>query len=69
SLFARKVKEPRPLEQREPGWKLFGKVPLREVSAKDPQKIQKLMTPLGLHSLIQREKKLHHMGQAPGITS
>ncbi|XP_061108783.1 TBC1 domain family member 14 isoform X2 [Conger conger] len=41
SLFARKVKEPRPLEQREPGWKLFGKVPLREASVKDPRKIQK----------------------------
>ncbi|KAJ8390264.1 hypothetical protein AAFF_G00108330 [Aldrovandia affinis] len=41
SLFARKVKEPRPPEQREPGWKLFGKVPLRDGSVKDPRKIQK----------------------------
>ncbi|XP_064199673.1 TBC1 domain family member 14 isoform X2 [Anguilla rostrata] len=41
SLFARKVKEPRPLEPREPGWKLFGKVPLREGPVKDPRKIQK----------------------------
>ncbi|XP_072553612.1 TBC1 domain family member 14 isoform X3 [Paramormyrops kingsleyae] len=42
SLFARKGKEPRPLSQREPGWKLFGKVPLREGSAKDPRRIQKV---------------------------
>ncbi|XP_036407833.1 TBC1 domain family member 14 isoform X2 [Megalops cyprinoides] len=41
SLFARKVKDQRPLEQREPGWKLFGKVPLREGSTKEPKKTQK----------------------------
>nr|XP_015200418.1 PREDICTED: TBC1 domain family member 14 isoform X2 [Lepisosteus oculatus] len=38
SLFAKKLKETRPLEQSEPGWKLFGKVPLREGSVKDPKK-------------------------------
>ncbi|TDG99919.1 hypothetical protein EPR50_G00199410 [Perca flavescens] len=41
SLFARKVKDSRPVEQRDPGWKLFGKVPLREGPIKDPKRIQK----------------------------
>ncbi|XP_046905095.1 TBC1 domain family member 14 isoform X2 [Hypomesus transpacificus] len=41
SLFAKKVKDTRPVDQRDPGWKLFGKVPLRETSTKDPGKIQK----------------------------
>ncbi|XP_018529798.1 TBC1 domain family member 14 isoform X2 [Lates calcarifer] len=41
SLFARKVKDSRPAEQRDPGWKLFGKVPPREGPIKDPKKIQK----------------------------
>ncbi|KAM9718364.1 TBC1 domain family member 14 isoform 1-T1 [Menidia menidia] len=41
SLFARRVKDSRPVEQRDPGWKLFGKVPPREGSIKDPKKIQK----------------------------
>lgn len=41
SLFARRVKDTRPAEQRDPGWKLFGKVPLREGPIKDPKKIQK----------------------------
>ncbi|XP_069015221.1 LOW QUALITY PROTEIN: TBC1 domain family member 14 [Embiotoca jacksoni] len=41
SLFARKAKESRPVEQRDPGWKLFGKVPPREGPVKDPKKIQK----------------------------
>ncbi|KAM4611944.1 LOW QUALITY PROTEIN: TBC1 domain family member 14 [Polymixia lowei] len=41
SLFAKKVKETRPAEQRDPGWKLFGKVPLREASVRDPKRIQK----------------------------
>uniref|UniRef100_A0A8C9U9G4 TBC1 domain family member 14 n=1 Tax=Scleropages formosus TaxID=113540 RepID=A0A8C9U9G4_SCLFO len=41
NLFARKVKDARQLPQREPGWKLFGKVPPREGSAKDPRWIQK----------------------------
>uniref|UniRef100_A0A8D3BYG2 TBC1 domain family member 14 n=1 Tax=Scophthalmus maximus TaxID=52904 RepID=A0A8D3BYG2_SCOMX len=31
----------RPVEQRDPGWKLFGKVPPREGPIKDPKKIQK----------------------------
>ena len=42
SLFARRVKDSRPLEQRDPGWKLFGKVPPREGPAKDPKRIQKV---------------------------
>ncbi|XP_076580905.1 TBC1 domain family member 14 isoform X1 [Chaetodon auriga] len=42
SLFARRVKDnSRPVEQRDPGWKLFGKVPPREGPTKDPKKIQK----------------------------
>ncbi|XP_039997469.1 TBC1 domain family member 14 [Xiphias gladius] len=41
SLFARRVKDSRPVEQRDPGWKLFGKVPPRESPIKDPKKIQK----------------------------
>ncbi|XP_041840771.1 LOW QUALITY PROTEIN: TBC1 domain family member 14 [Melanotaenia boesemani] len=41
SLFARRVKDSRPVEERDPGWKLFGKVPLREAPIKDPKKIQK----------------------------
>ncbi|XP_012995888.1 TBC1 domain family member 14 isoform X2 [Esox lucius] len=34
SLFARKGKEPGPLEQKDPGWKLFGKVSAKEGSVK-----------------------------------
>ncbi|XP_008292132.1 TBC1 domain family member 14, partial [Stegastes partitus] len=41
SLFARRVKDSRPVEERDPGWKLFGKVPPREGPIKDPKKIQK----------------------------
>lgn len=42
SLFARRVKDNRPVEQKDPGWKLFGKVPLREGPVKDPKRIQKV---------------------------
>ncbi|XP_034532129.1 TBC1 domain family member 14 [Notolabrus celidotus] len=41
SLFARRVKDSRPVEPRDPGWKLFGKVPPRETQTKDPKRIQK----------------------------
>ncbi|XP_051918353.1 TBC1 domain family member 14 isoform X1 [Hippocampus zosterae] len=41
SLFARKVKDSRSVEQRDAGWKLFGKVPPREGPVKDPRRIQK----------------------------
>uniref|UniRef100_A0A673M236 TBC1 domain family member 14-like n=1 Tax=Sinocyclocheilus rhinocerous TaxID=307959 RepID=A0A673M236_9TELE len=42
SLFAKRMKEAGALEeQREPGWKLFGKVPHKELSTKDSRKIQK----------------------------
>ncbi|XP_030578553.1 TBC1 domain family member 14 isoform X2 [Archocentrus centrarchus] len=41
SLFARRVKDNQPVEQKDPGWKLFGKVPPRESPIKDPKKIQK----------------------------
>ncbi|XP_060887844.1 TBC1 domain family member 14 [Labrus mixtus] len=40
SLFARRVKDSRPVEPRDPGWKLFGKVPLRETPTKDHKRIQ-----------------------------
>ncbi|XP_068164492.1 TBC1 domain family member 14 isoform X2 [Antennarius striatus] len=41
SLFSRRVRDSRSAEQRDPGWKLFGKVPPREGSNKDPKRIQK----------------------------
>ncbi|XP_026071313.1 TBC1 domain family member 14-like isoform X1 [Carassius auratus] len=42
SLFTKTMKETSALEeQREPGWKLFGKVPHKELSSKDSRKIQK----------------------------
>uniref|UniRef100_A0A8C1RC07 TBC1 domain family, member 14 n=1 Tax=Cyprinus carpio TaxID=7962 RepID=A0A8C1RC07_CYPCA len=42
SLFAKTVKETGALEeQREPGWKLFGKVPHKELSTKGSRKMQK----------------------------
>uniref|UniRef100_A0A8C4IC23 TBC1 domain family, member 14 n=1 Tax=Dicentrarchus labrax TaxID=13489 RepID=A0A8C4IC23_DICLA len=41
SLFARRVKDSRLVEQRDPGWKLFGKVPPREGPTKDSKRIQK----------------------------
>ncbi|XP_056298462.1 TBC1 domain family member 14 isoform X2 [Pseudoliparis swirei] len=41
SMFARRVTDSRPAEQRDAGWKLFGKIPPREGAAKDPKKIQK----------------------------
>ncbi|XP_050970830.1 TBC1 domain family member 14 isoform X1 [Labeo rohita] len=42
SLFAKRMKDTGALEeQREPGWKLFGKVPHKELSTKDSRKIQK----------------------------
>ncbi|XP_057712089.1 TBC1 domain family member 14 isoform X1 [Corythoichthys intestinalis] len=40
SLFARKVKDSHSVEQRDAGWKLFGKVPPREVPIRDPKRIQ-----------------------------
>ncbi|XP_054914493.1 TBC1 domain family member 14 isoform X1 [Poeciliopsis prolifica] len=41
NLFAKKVKDGHPPEQKDPGWKLFGKIPPREGPVKDPKKIQK----------------------------
>ncbi|XP_057191462.1 TBC1 domain family member 14 [Triplophysa rosa] len=42
SLFTKRMKDTGALEgQREPGWKLFGKVPLKEGPPKDPRRIQK----------------------------
>ncbi|KAJ8365679.1 hypothetical protein SKAU_G00145100 [Synaphobranchus kaupii] len=40
SLFSRKSKEQKPPSQSVPGWKLFGKVPLRENPPKDSRTIQ-----------------------------
>lgn len=43
SLFTKRMKDTGALEgQREPGWKLFGKVPLKEGPPKDPRRIQKV---------------------------
>uniref|UniRef100_A0A8C8J6E1 Rab-GAP TBC domain-containing protein n=1 Tax=Oncorhynchus tshawytscha TaxID=74940 RepID=A0A8C8J6E1_ONCTS len=39
SLFAKKVKDTVPVEQKDTGWKLFGRVPPRD--GRDPQKIHK----------------------------
>uniref|UniRef100_A0A3Q3IYF8 Rab-GAP TBC domain-containing protein n=1 Tax=Monopterus albus TaxID=43700 RepID=A0A3Q3IYF8_MONAL len=41
SLFFKRAKDSRPVEQGDPGWKLFGKVPPRESPIKDPKRIQK----------------------------
>ncbi|KAM9827244.1 TBC1 domain family member 14 [Neosynchiropus ocellatus] len=41
NLFSRRVKESPSLGQRDPGWKLFGKVPPREGPVKDAKRIQK----------------------------
>ncbi|XP_067258279.1 TBC1 domain family member 14 isoform X2 [Chanodichthys erythropterus] len=42
NFFHRRMKDTGALEgQREPGWKLFGKVPHKELSTKDSRKIQK----------------------------
>ncbi|RVE60202.1 hypothetical protein OJAV_G00178630 [Oryzias javanicus] len=41
SVFTKKGKDSPSVEQKDPGWKLFGKVPLRDVPVKDPKKIQK----------------------------
>uniref|UniRef100_A0A3P9I367 TBC1 domain family, member 14 n=1 Tax=Oryzias latipes TaxID=8090 RepID=A0A3P9I367_ORYLA len=41
SVFTKKVKDSQFVEPKDPGWKLFGKVPLRDVPIKDPKKIQK----------------------------
>uniref|UniRef100_A0A673LKT6 TBC1 domain family member 14-like n=1 Tax=Sinocyclocheilus rhinocerous TaxID=307959 RepID=A0A673LKT6_9TELE len=42
SLFAKRMKDTGAQEeQREPGWKLFGKVPHKELAIKDSRKIQK----------------------------
>uniref|UniRef100_H2M4S7 TBC1 domain family member 14 n=1 Tax=Oryzias latipes TaxID=8090 RepID=H2M4S7_ORYLA len=41
SVFTKKVKDSQSVEPKDPGWKLFGKVPLRDVPIKDPKKIQK----------------------------
>ncbi|XP_071235554.1 TBC1 domain family member 14-like isoform X2 [Salvelinus alpinus] len=37
NLFSRKPKEPKPPSQNAPGWRLFGKVPLKENTTKDPK--------------------------------
>ncbi|CAF89700.1 unnamed protein product, partial [Tetraodon nigroviridis] len=41
NLFARRVKQPGAMEQKDPGWRLFGRVPPRDGPTKDPRKIQK----------------------------
>ncbi|XP_023994139.1 TBC1 domain family member 14, partial [Salvelinus sp. IW2-2015] len=41
SLFSKKVKDTVPVEQKDTGWKLFGRVPPRDGSVKEPQKKHK----------------------------
>lgn len=41
-MFARRVKQPGDVEQKDPGWKLFGRVPPRDGPTKDPRNIQKV---------------------------
>ncbi|XP_078394651.1 TBC1 domain family member 14-like isoform X1 [Cetorhinus maximus] len=40
SLFAKKLKEPVPLEQNTQGWKLFGRIPAKESPLKESKKVQ-----------------------------
>ncbi|XP_033887303.3 TBC1 domain family member 12-like isoform X1 [Acipenser ruthenus] len=51
SLFSRKMKDPKPPSQSAPGWKLFGKVPLRENPQKDSMTIQQDSNPGSLASV------------------
>ncbi|XP_036384567.1 TBC1 domain family member 12 isoform X1 [Megalops cyprinoides] len=51
SLFSRKSKDPKPPSQSVPGWKLFGKVPLRENPPKDSKTIQQDSNPGNLTSV------------------
>nr|XP_006630427.1 PREDICTED: TBC1 domain family member 12 isoform X1 [Lepisosteus oculatus] len=51
SLFSRKGKEPKTPSQSVPGWKLFGKVPLRENTQKDSKTIQQDSNPGNLTSV------------------
>ncbi|XP_028657707.1 TBC1 domain family member 14 isoform X2 [Erpetoichthys calabaricus] len=41
SLFVKKVKDAKLADQKGPGWKLFGKVPLRDGLLKNPKEVQK----------------------------
>uniref|UniRef100_A0A8C4RNX2 TBC1 domain family member 12 n=1 Tax=Erpetoichthys calabaricus TaxID=27687 RepID=A0A8C4RNX2_ERPCA len=51
NLFSRKIKDLKPPSQSVPGWKLFGKVPLRETTPKDPKTIQQDSNPGNLTSV------------------
>ncbi|KAJ8264367.1 hypothetical protein GJAV_G00148330 [Gymnothorax javanicus] len=51
NLFSRKAKEQKPPAQSVPGWKLFGKVPLRENPTKDARTIQQESNPGNLTSV------------------
>lgn len=44
-------------EQREPGWKLFGKVPHKELSTKDSRKIQKVCSHTYTHTRSYKRPK------------
>ncbi len=58
SLFAKRMKDSGALEeQREPGWKLFGKVPHNELSTKDSRKIQKVRSHTCTHTRSVKKSK------------
>lgn len=58
SLFAKRMKDTGALEeQREPGWKLFGKVPHNELSTKDSKKIQKVRSHTCSHTRSFKKSK------------
>uniref|UniRef100_A0A671NQT2 TBC1 domain family member 14-like n=1 Tax=Sinocyclocheilus anshuiensis TaxID=1608454 RepID=A0A671NQT2_9TELE len=58
SLFAKRMKEAGVLEeQREPGWKLFGKVPHKELSTKDSRKMQKVRSHTCTHTRSYKRSK------------
>ncbi|KAL0984146.1 hypothetical protein UPYG_G00137680 [Umbra pygmaea] len=51
SLFSKKQREPKVPSQNVPGWKLFGKIPAREIPPKDSRTIQQEGIPGGLTSV------------------
>ncbi|XP_031435390.1 TBC1 domain family member 12 isoform X2 [Clupea harengus] len=50
-LFYRKPKEPKPVGPSAPGWKLFGKIPLRENPPKDSRSLQQDGSPASVNSV------------------
>uniref|UniRef100_A0A8C1C255 TBC1 domain family member 14 n=1 Tax=Cyprinus carpio carpio TaxID=630221 RepID=A0A8C1C255_CYPCA len=58
SLFAKRMKDTGAQEeQREPGWKLFGIVPHKELSVKDSRKMQKVYSHTCTHTRSHKKSK------------